>query len=669
DDDATYRLAAGGMKSLGDGPRPWTAPDDLPDALRNPVKHDYADLSNPAAWPYLERMWRKLGTDLNANPVFPLLHITGEEMVLYQGGLCPTEAADADFRDWVKGRYGTLDAVSEAWGRPVKSWGEIEQIISARMVRERLVQVEKEQEKRLDWLGAADKLNAEQGAFLKADPGRGMDWLRWRNDLYLRSVERLAKVFHEVNPTTLLCNHFCWPNFVPQTTYGLARRLDALGIDTQYPCGLPGSLGTPAETIDMMGMYEAFADRKPVWGMEIYIQPKFPAPMPATQVWGFIAHGMRMVNNFAWKPYSDAGQNAKRWNEPGAPPWWFIIDFDGKHMPQFDPLVRATREVNAFDARYGGHTLSRAKPDAAYFVSSDAGVLSHFETLGQWWSSSVTHARCELGWLLRLAGVSLDYLDDELLAERLKDYRVVFVPYSPNVRERSLQRLADFAKAGGTVVFAGPCGWQDPWLKARANVGGKAFAELQWKVTDYAPKAAGTVAGVGPLRTVEALTAMTGLGQSELAGGTAVMQDASGKAYGWSKPLGKGRVLALTAYPSAYSQSPHADAGNLDFVRKLAAAAGVAPRASWHCEVPPTPEKLAGEGAPVVDVMLRQKSDRELFLFVMNIGGQGTGEVRLNLGKGWQLTDALTQARVPITGDRLPLALKAWEYRVIRLTR
>ena len=103
---------------------------------------------------------------------------------------------------------------------------------------------------------------------------------------------------------------------------GLMRRLDALGIDTQYPCGIPGSLGTPAETIDMMGMYEAFADRKPVWGMEIYIQPRFPAPMPATQVWGFVAHGMDVVNNFAWKPYSDAGLKAKRWNEEGAPPWW-----------------------------------------------------------------------------------------------------------------------------------------------------------------------------------------------------------------------------------------------------------------------------------------------------------------------------------------------------------
>lgn len=670
DDDSTYRLAAGGMRSLGDGPRPWTAPDDLPEALRNPVRHEYADLSNPAAWPYLERMWRKLGADLKDNPVFPLLHITGEEMVLYQGGLCPTDAADADFRAWVQAKYGTFGAVSAAWGRPVQSWDEIEQIISARMVRERIVKVEKEQEKRLDWLGAADKLNAEQAALLKADPGRGMDWLRWRNEVYLRTVTREVKLFHETNPNTLLCNHFCWPNFVPQTTYGLARRLDALGIDTQYPCGVKGSLGTPAETMDMMGMYEAFADTKPVWGMEIYIQPKFPAEMPATQVWGFIAHGMDVVNNFAWKPYSDAGLQAKRWNEPGAPPWWFIIDFDGTHMPQFDPLVRATREVNAFDAKFSGASLKRAKPDAAFFVSSDAGVLSHFETGGQWWSSPVTHARCELGWLLRLNGVSLDYLDDQLLSERLAQYKTVFVPYSPNVNDASLKRLADFARAGGTVVFAGPSGWQDPWLKPRANVGGAAFTELGWKVTDFAPKPAEGI------REVTAPAALVGTGTAQFAGGKAILTDAQGKPVAWQKPLGKGRVIALTVFPSAYTQSPHAAPGSMALVKQLVSLAGSTPQASWQCEAAPTPDAPAGEGAPVVDVMLRQKSQRELFLFVMNMGGEGTGAVRLNRdwlrqshGSNWQISDALGGVAPKLEGSRIPLSLEAWGYRVLRLTR
>ena len=628
-DDATYRLAAGGMRSLADGPKVWTAPDDLPKDLCNPVKGGYADLSNPAAWPYLERMWRKFAADLNGNPIFPLMHITGEEMVLYGGALCPTDAADADFRAWARTRYGTLEAVSAAWGRPVKSWKEIEQIISARMVREQLVKVEREQEKRLDWLGAADKLNAEQAALLKADPGRGIDWLRWRSEVYLRGVERLARVFHEVNKETLLCNHFCWPNFVPQTSFGLARRLDALGIDTQYPCGVEGSLGTPAEMADMMGLYESFADQKPVWGMEIYIQPKFPAEMPATQVWGFIAHGMDVVNNFAWKPFSDAGLQAKRWNEPGAPPWWFIIDFDGKHMPAFDPVVRATREANAFDAKFGGHTLKRVKPDAALFVSDDAGALSHFETSGQWWNSPLVHARCELGWLLRLNGVSLDYLDDGLLAERLKDYRAVFVPYSPNVNDKSLQWLADFARAGGTVVFVGPSGGQTPSLQARANVGGKAFEELGWRVKGFEAK-----------------------------GGEAVTR------------FGKGRVIMLEAFPSAYSKSPHANAANLELVGKLARLAGITPKASWRSNVALTPGKSAGEGAPVVDVMLRQKSERELFLFAMNMGGDGEGEVVLNLGDGWRATDALTGDAVNLEpGGRIPLNLKAWGYRVIRLVR
>ena len=68
--------------------------------------------------------------------------------------------------------------------------------------------------------------------------------------------------------------------------------------------------------------------------------------------------------------------------------------------------------------------------------------------------------------------------------------------------------------------------------------------------------------------------------------------------------------------------------------------------------------------------MLRRKSDRELFLFVMNIGGEGSGEVRLGLPGTWKLTDALSGAPLPqTTPSRLPLSLKAWEYRVVRLAR
>ena len=91
--------------------------------------------------------------------------------MLYQGALCPTEAADADFRAWVRTRYGTLAAVSAAWGRPVNSWEEIEQVISARMVREQLVKVEKEQEKRLDWLGAAGQAERGAGRLAQGRPG------------------------------------------------------------------------------------------------------------------------------------------------------------------------------------------------------------------------------------------------------------------------------------------------------------------------------------------------------------------------------------------------------------------------------------------------------------------------------------------------------------------
>jgi len=37
----------------------------------------------------LERMWRKLAADTKDNPIFPLVHITGEEMGAVPGRAVP----------------------------------------------------------------------------------------------------------------------------------------------------------------------------------------------------------------------------------------------------------------------------------------------------------------------------------------------------------------------------------------------------------------------------------------------------------------------------------------------------------------------------------------------------------------------------------------------------
>ena len=65
------------------------------------------------------------------------------------------------------------------------------------------------------------------------------------------------------------------------------------------------------------------------------------------------------------------------------------------------------------------------------------------------------------------------------------------------------------------------------------------------------------------------------------------MQTAAGLPCAWVKPFGKGRVIALTAFPKAYTQSPHAEAGNLELVRKLAALGGAEARG-----------ELADDGGP-----------------------------------------------------------------------
>ena len=85
------------------------------------------------------------------------------------------------------------------------------------------------------------------------------------------------------------------------------------------------------------------------------------------------------------------------------------------------------------------------------------------------------------------------------------------------------------------------------------------------------------------------------------------------------------------------------------------------------------PKLKHGQGSPVVEVVLRRKSDKEVFAFVLNQGGQGDGQMQCNLPGNWQITDVLSdQTMQPIryrNTTSLKLSLPGFGYRVFRMVK
>ena len=111
------------------------------------------------------------------------------------------------------------------------------------------------------------------------------------------------------------------------------------------------------------------------------------------------------------------------------------------------------------------------------------------------------------------------------------------------------------------------------------------------------------------------------------------------------------------------------------WVGQLIRLAGLNRDGYWTGATPDTGGGSLGTGGPVVEVVVRQKSLSEKFVFCLNQGGAGDGRVTAPVGNGsWKAEDVVTgdamvQGWVRDGSWSLPLHLPAWGYRVMRLVR
>jgi hypothetical protein len=683
-DDKAYLFAAAGVPfhRMESQRLEYGAPAGAP--FEVPGEKGGIDLWNPQGMAVVKANAAEVGRSNAQNPLIVSYQMDNEHRFPFSCGLCPTAAADASFRQWCRKRHGELATLNRRWGTAYKSWDEVEQPASARYAEEIMKRPKAEGAAANDWTASLGKLTPEIQRRMLAIPGRGMDWMRWRTASSLWAYDAFRDSARVFDRKTLYSTNLCWPNFAPQMSMPFFRHMDATMLDVQYTAGsgLPRGLGTPMQMMEILEMAESNAPEKPLWGIEIYVQPQWPAEFAALQNWGLLAHGMQNTLVFGWGPNSDYGipKEPRAWEKPDAKPMWMMIDLDGKKLPNYFTNRRSLREIAQFHKRYDGLSLRRAPTDTAFFVSRDTAEYGGLESANRPWLSPWVCTRSDLCYLLRLSGIKADFVDDETLPAGPGRFRTVIVPAAYVLSQETAAKLARFARDGGTLVLAGASGVVDPWLSKYPNLGGPAWAELGWTATKFLADPAEVDFQLADTAAAKADRDKRFWGSNigTMPGGQPI-HDGRGNLLGWTRAWGKGKLVAYGVLPAALTGNPHPSPDETAWIEQLVRAAGLRAGGRWaSSQASRNRSDKLGEGEPIVDVVVRVRKGRqpqEKIVFVLNQGGAGSGLVEVPIGKGvWQATDALggkplEDAHFSEGMWRLNLALKPWEYRVFHLAQ
>ncbi len=678
-------------------------------AFLNPLNPNMLDIFTPEGRAEIVRRGEVYGKDRLDFPGIYALRLNNEKAYFNRNTHCPSAAADANFREWCKDRHGSLENLNLRWGTQYQSWNEVEQVISAKMID--LAKASYQQKtgaEAIDWKASSSFLKGEgYEKQLRKNWGQTLDWMRWTTASTLWLYSTFTEAARKHDPDTIYGNCFCWPNFWPAVVMPHIRAAQSAQLDIQYCAGFDGGahhdrhLGNNDEMLDALEMIESVIPGKPIVGNEVYVQPAYAADYPALQNWGLVAHGMNNILLFGWRPFSDHGYKVffdeekkqpvtRYWERPDSIACWMLFDTDGTKLPVYDSVAVSSHEISDFHQKYDFWSIKRLSSRIGWYLSNDSSELVVPITANRPWDNPILTSRFTLSSFLRRAGVTMNYLDDADL-ERMTPahFDTIIVPPAPVLSDEAAESLAAFAQAGGQLVVIGPTGIYDPWINRHPNYGGKPWREINrdWTVPErwsdpdmlmgdmiaYPVPEVGT--GLRPLSPKQneakakfAEKQLMTMTETVFPGGETIADFATRRTWG------KGEIVAVSTFPQRRTQMPYPTPELRAYMTRFIQTLGLPQSGYFRLdgEVPTdNHEQLLGHGVPEVEVVVRKKDNGDLFVFVLNCGGAGSGRVVLP-GSATQVFDALNGEN-PVEFQQadadtvIPVNLSPWGYRVLRV--
>ncbi|WP_158849687.1 beta-galactosidase [Saccharothrix deserti] len=408
-------------------PPPWFTkahPDALPvtpDGVQ--LVHGSRDtycLAAPAYRDAARRIASALAERYGRHPAVALWHVHNEYATL-----CWCDHAAAAFRDWLRDRHGTLDALNEAWGTAFWS------------------------QRYTSW----DDVLPPRATQWHHNPGQTLDFRRFGSDLALAAYreQRDAIRAHSDRPVT---TNLMLPGYQNLDLWAFGRELDFVTID-HYP-DRPG-LDAAADTAFGADRARSFGGGRPWLLMEqgtntVYAErrvlPKDPGDI-LRHTLGHIARGSDGALFFQW-----------RQSKAGAETWHSAI------VPHAGPDSRIFREVTEV-----GEAVARLAEVAGSTVTAEVAVLHDADA---WWASEVDglpspdpdyHTRLRHAHrALWDAGVVTDFAHPE---HDLGRYRLVLAPALFLLSDAGAANLSRYVAEGGTLLVQHFSGAVDERMQAR----------------------------------------------------------------------------------------------------------------------------------------------------------------------------------------------------------
>ena len=463
-DDVLDRLHAGGVRvdlaTATASPPPWLAlahPEMLPvteDGVRLSVgSRQHYSPSSAVYRRYADRLVRRLAERYRQHPALEAWHVNNELACHVQRDFSDESAAA--FRVWLQDRYGTVDALNEAWG--TQFWSQ--------------------------QYGSFDEVMPPRAAPTFRNPGQLLDFDRFSSDAWLEVYRAEKAILNEVSPGVPVTTNFM--GFFKGLDYWThAAEVDFV-TDDHYPD--PADPAAPMIAAASRDLMRSLGDG-PWILMEqatsaVNWRPRNaakPAGMHRLLSLQAVARGADGIMQFQWRQ-SKAGAEK----------------FHSAMVPHGGEDTRIYRETVALGEELAGLA-------DVVGTRQDARVAIVFDW-DSWWAieqeatpSALQYPQVVLRWYAELwrRGVLVDFVRPE---GDLSRYAAVIAPATHVLSAAAQQNLAQVAASGRRLVV----GYQTGVLDERLHVllGGYLGAlreVLGVRVEEFAPPAEPSISG-GPV--------------------------------------------------------------------------------------------------------------------------------------------------------------------------
>ncbi|MGQ9680971.1 MAG: beta-galactosidase [Anaerolineae bacterium] len=332
------------------------------------------------------------------------------EFGCHNSARCYCPACQQAFRAWLRDRYGTLDALNEAWGTVF--WSHTYS----------------------DW----DEIGLPFADVELPNPGLALDYRRFASDANVAYQRLQVEILRELCPSHFVTHNFMAGQFQELNYYDLARDLDFVSWDN-YPDY------RQSEPVDIAFNHTLIRGWKGLgfWVMEEQSGPPgqntmSPAPRPGSiRLYSYqaIAHGADAIVYFRWRTATFGAEEY----------WHGILEHHGKPGRRYAEVQKMGRELQ----RIGGQIVgAESRAEVALIFDWDTAFAFQVQANNEAYNY-IDHLKRYFAALYR-RNVPVDVVP---WSADLRRYKLVLAPSFYILPEAAAAALRQYVEKGGNVLF------------------------------------------------------------------------------------------------------------------------------------------------------------------------------------------------------------------------